>query len=115
MAFLASAACCRRRDENVTPDGELSSMRNRLRLMLITDPDASPGELVAGVTAGTVLVRGPCADGQTVALVSGERGDTILNTARCRNGKVTLRTHVNAEGYRDPLQVRIGERLYPVE
>jgi len=44
--------CC---DENVTPDGELSSMRNRFSLMLITDPDATRSELVDGVAAA---VRG---------------------------------------------------------
>ncbi len=49
---MAWTPCC---DENVTPEGELSSMRNRLRLMLITDPEASLQELVTGVRAA---VRG---------------------------------------------------------
>ena len=84
---MAWTPCC---DENVTPDGELSSMRNRFSLMLITDPDASPGELVAGVTAAVrggvtaVQVRRPGAG-------AGELLDLVVAlTAPTRDGGAVL-------------------------
>lgn len=55
---MAWTPCC---DEKVTPDGELSEMRNRLRLMLITDPVSPPevllGQVQAALRGGVTAVQ----------------------------------------------------------